>query len=81
MVEQRWLGRTADGLAGGAWCTRGASGNREPRVSLASREETSGESTVSPAQGGRVLGRRGPWSSHPMLQSTRQREGWRAWRG
>ena len=58
MVEQRRPGCMADGLAAGVWCTREANEDREPRVSLASREETSGESIVSPAQRGRVLGRR-----------------------
>ena len=39
----------------GQWCmvyTGEANEDREPRVSLASREEASGDSIVSPAQGG-----------------------------
>lgn len=50
-MHGRWPGR---------WCMvyTGGQEDREPRVSLASREEISGESIVSPAQRGRVLGRR-----------------------
>lgn len=71
MVEQRWPGRTADGLASGAWCTRGASGDREPRVSLDLQGETSGEhcltcprraSTREEALGAAILCSRAPGS-------------------
>ena len=50
-MHGRWPGR---------WCMvyTGGQEDREPRVNLASREEISGESIVSPAQRGQVLGRR-----------------------
>lgn len=77
MVEQRYMAWT-HGRWPGQWCIVYKWGQWRQRAQSQPdlQEETSGESTVSPAQGGRVLGRR-PREQPSYAQSARQREGWR----